>query len=123
MRDEDLRKLTNCWLSPTGKVKIGHNIGLSSTHISLAWEILATKAKKTVDELFLEMIKNNAPNHQRPDYILEDMGWVKLQDVLGEPRWVIQQFKKLTKKQQRFILDWCLANNVSYNDMMERAYV
>lgn len=91
--------INNAWLSPTGRIFRLED----KAHMIKAKDILLDKYNINVASI--ESVN-----------ILESKGWVRLSNYMGgPPMWIVTTGKKLTKKQELTILEWCMYNNKNYN--------
>lgn len=101
----DYKELEVAWLSPDGKVYSTpkDDYGHFESHVTHGGDI--------IDKL--------EPNNMVGDPIdwLENRGWIRLHSWTGTWGWVkSNRFKRLTKRQEGIIVDWCNANNIKWDD-------
>lgn len=92
--------ISNCWLSPFGEI-MTTNIE-EPFHENLAKIIIEMRGEKSVKD---------------PIEKLENEGWIRLSSyVRGSPKWIIRYNRRLNKRQEATILDWCIKNNIKFED-------
>lgn len=111
----DLKGLNNAWLSPNGRIVSDHPkfFERRSWHVNLAECILADmwKMDDTLDAFERAQDNNNSCTEE-----LEHMGWIRLHGFGGRtPVWIVLRSRKITKKQEATILDWCLDNGRNFD--------
>ena len=119
----NLKGLKNAWLSPTGRLIIGDKkeaLDLYAWHQDIACVIIRDEQgfKSHKDAFFwvAEMRFNYSPTQY-----LEDRKWIRLQSLGNlKPRWIKDAFQRLTKAQERVIVDWCEANDRRYDDAFSK---
>jgi len=114
-----LKDLEQCWLSPKGKIIVDHDQMdcICAFHEQLALCILSDIwGLNSRHEAFSKV-------HERFSHTateeLEDMKWVRLHRI-GKSKWVVPCDSRITKKQESVILDWCLENNVKFDDCFSK---
>lgn len=116
-----LKGLTNAWLSPKGRIVIRHEhfYAEGAWHEELALCILADIWLLDHPDDAYEK-KRELHGHEYAYVVLENMGWIRLHGYGGmEPIWIVPPNKKLTHRQEETIIDWCIANNERYDQVIE----
>lgn len=115
---KELENLTNAWVSPTGRYVTKHeDFYFDHTwHLELAHCILKDLWKlDSWFDAFERVNKDGRLGHNAIEE-LEEMGWIRLHGFGGLiPVWIVPVGRKLTKKQEESILDWCMVNNRNYD--------
>lgn len=113
----ELKNLNNAWLSPYGQYITTHHKFYDEPfawHNRLANCILIDKFE--VDD-FLDLSKRlNDEGFSYAYEYLENQGWVRLHGFGGLPPKFVKVKNKLTPEQELAVIDWCVANNVKYDD-------
>ena len=114
----ELEGLNNAWLSPLGRFvteaedffadgyawheELALFILKDLWHLETHWDAFEKVHKKF----------NNTATEE-----LENKGWIRLHGFGGlEAKWILPCSYKLTKRQERSVLDWCLTNKKNYDD-------
>jgi len=115
-----LKGLTECWMSPTGRIVRDHPDFYHSTsawHEQLAMYILADKWRITYDET-VERVHSKFDGTAYEE--LESMGWIRLSKRGAViPLWITGR-RTIPKKQEETILEWCRENGADYRKSLSK---
>lgn len=119
-----LKNLNNAWLDPYGKYVTnweGFSEG-SAWHEDLAKCIIATEQYIEQDDFFgiMHFVREQQKLNYCYEY-LESKGWVRLHGYAGlPPKWIVPFKGRINSAQETAILDWCIANNKKYDDVIAK---
>ena len=109
----ELKGLDNCWLSPKGRIVIKDREFWADKawHQDLALCILRDIWGLTEK---LDAFKVVQKTHETATSELEDLKWIRLHCSV-KPLWIMPIDRRITKKQELVILEWCMENNTSFD--------
>lgn len=116
---KDLFNLSNCWLSPEGKVIVGDDeFDGTAFHENLGYCIIRDlqnfKSKEETTKWFFTYFGGGYASEW-----LEDLGYVKLHGFRVESieaKWITLADRRLTFQQKQKIRNWCRANGRTWDD-------
>lgn len=114
-----LKGLTFAWVSPSGRViSTDDELDMANSHNELAQCILRDMWKlSTKEEAWTRCHLDT--NEGYPYEVLEARGWIRLHGW-ANPKFIIPYDRIITKRQEETILDWCIENNIKYDDAISK---
>lgn len=117
-----LKGLREAWLSPSGKLVVSDKEVADpfAWHLDIGCAIVRDLQGLKTSADGWEYATISQPFETTVDY-LESIGWIRLHQAYGIGcRWIKKDFtKRLPKRQENVIVDWCNANNIEY----EKAFI
>lgn len=112
-----LKDLRNAWLSPTGRLVVDdvkECLDLLAWHQDIACAIIRDEQGLDSHKTAFFWVAGLKFNYSPTEY-LEDKRWIRLHGFGGrKPGWIARE--RITKAQERVIVDWCVANGRPYSD-------
>lgn len=119
----NLNGLTKAWLSPKGEFINSHKDWFydGNFHNSLAMYIIRDMENISCeyDGDIYEVMQFLEKHDCYAFEYLERLGWIRLYECT-KSYFVIPCDWRINKQQESAILDWCIANNVKYNDAFNK---
>lgn len=110
----DLKGLKFAWLSPTGRIITNDEECYDYNHNELAACILRDLWKLPSKQIAWEKVHVDMINVYCFE-VLENKGWIRLHGW-SKPKFIIPYNKTITKKQEETIIEWCIENNILFDD-------
>lgn len=113
----ELKGLKNAWVTPYGEYVTTHpnfyDDG-AAWHNQLANKIVSDEFNSKDFFELSDTIKSHGFDYAY-EY-LESKGWIRLHGFGGITPKFVKIKNKLTKEQESAIVDWCIENNIKYDD-------